>query len=476
MKRLLQNRRVKYLLAHTPHMFLGVALVLIFSRLVPTEEFGVFARSFAFVNIVGALLYGWLQISVLRFASGVELKKPPRWSALTIASFLPLLPLFGFALLMDRYEIIEHPTVTAFATASYSLSVTLSQYARGKNQAVLYGLIGAVRMVGVLLCAFVTTSHFPDSRALILALAVGALTSLLAGLAYIFLTRPINLSNSNTAITTGSQVISLRDLLIYGGPASLSLVSVMLLIHADRFVASYFLNAGELGLYSAQVDLARQMVYPIISAIGVSLLPTAIYIENKQGRADSEIYVFKESSFLLALVTPLVALAVFYSPEIYMLLLPLEYAKPIGWVGSITALAAALTGLRLLRFDPIFQLSMQKEKVFYAAVSGLAAWAVLALPLAYLAGANGLASLGLIASLVSCFVAFHLAKSVVPVSKVVTSRLAYAVLICCVVVFLDKKTGMLASFGSALNLTIIAGLMLFAVILSLKMNEKKREV
>lgn len=474
-KRLLRNRRVKYLLAHAPHMLLGVALVLIFSRLVPTEEFGVFARSFAFVNIGGALLYGWLQISVLRFADGVESKRPPRWSALVLASLLPVPLLLGLAFLMDRLEIIEYPAVTALATAAYSLSVSLSQYARGLNNAFLYGLIGAVRMGGVLIFAFLAINRFPDSRALILALAVGAFASLAVGLAYICFSKSESLPSRNNALKSSS-AISLRDMLAYGAPASLSLASVMLLIHADRFVASYFLNAGDLGLYSAQVDLARQMVYPIISAIGVSLLPTAIRLEKDQGRVVSENYVFKESSFLLALVAPLIALAVFYSAEIYRLLLPVEYATPIGWAGSITALGAAFTGLRLLRFDPLFQLSMQKEKVFYSAVSGLIAWVVLAWPLAYLSGANGLASLGLIAALVSCLVAFYLAKCAVPISRVVTLRSAFALVVCCAVVLMDRQTDLFAALGGIAHLMMIAGLMLFAVVIALKMDYKRRDV
>lgn len=468
-KRLLLNRRVKYLLAHSPHMLLGVALVLVFSRLVPKEEFGVFARSFAFVNIVGAFLYGWLQVSMLRFANGVDQKRPPTWGSLVCAASFPVLPLFGLAFLLAEIDVIEHPTITALATAGYSLSVSFSQYARGANQPLLYGLIGAVRMLGVLAFAFIAVVGFPDARALVLALGVGALASVAVGLSYLWWASRAHAAKSAISVEV-SGAVSLRDLLNYGAPASLSLVTVMLLIHADRFVASVFLTPGELGLYSAQVDLARQMVYPIISAVGVSLLPTAIRLEKERGKEAAEHYVFKESSFLLAVVTPLIVLAVFYSAEIFRTLLPVEYASPIGWAGPITALAAAVTGLRLLRFDPIFQLALQKENVFYSAVSGLAAWMVLAWPLASLAGVNGLAALGLVAATVSCIVAFILAGPVVPSSKIVSARGQIALLSCCVVMLVDKFTGVSDPWDGVLHLIALGGLMMASVVLAVKIK------
>lgn len=450
-------------------MLLGVALVLVFSRLVPKEEFGVFARSFAFVNIVGAFLYGWLQISMLRFANGIDQRRPPTLSSLVCAAFLPLLPLFGLAFFLAEVDVIEYPAITALATAGYSLSVSFSQYARGANQALLYGLIGAVRMLGVLVFAFIAVARVPDARALVLALGVGALASLAVGLSYLWRATRVCAGKSATAVD-GVGTVSLRDLLIYGAPASLSLVTVMLLIHADRFVASIFLTPGELGLYSAQVDLARQMVYPIISAVGVSLLPTAIRLEKERGKDAAEHYVFKESSFLLAVVAPLITLAVFYPAEIFRTLLPVEYASPIGWAGPITALAAAVTGLRLLRFDPLFQLALQKRNIFYSAVSGLAAWLVLAWPLAFLAGVNGLASLGLVAATVSCIVAFSLAGSVVSISKVVSVRATAALVSCCVIVLVDKFTSVFDPLGSIVHLSALGGLMIGSVVFAMKIK------
>lgn len=463
-----QNRRFIYLFAHVPHMFLGVALVLIFSRLVPKEDFGVFSKSFAFINIAGAFLYGWLQISLLRLANGVEGKESPFLKTLINAALLPIPLLFVISFFFAGIGFIEYPAVTALATVGYSLSISFSQYARGLNRAWLYGLIGASRMVVVLLFSFIAVEHIPDSRALILALAAGGFVSIAVGFVFLLEKR-----TSQPREVKDKEAISLKDLLVYGAPASLSLLSVMLLIHADRFVASYFITPGDLGLYSAQVDLARQLVYPIVSAIGVSLLPTAIRLDKDQGAEAAKNYVFKESSFLLLLVTPLAMLTIFYPGEIYGLLLPTEYAIPVGWAGSITAFSALLTGLRLLRFDPIFQITMEKEKIFYSATCGLVAWILLAWPLAHLFGVNGLASLGLVAAIVSCSVSFYLTKGGVRIYNILSFPASAALAICFVIILVDKGVSSFLNLGSIPHLLLVGSLMLVAVLVVLKLNPQR---
>jgi len=456
-------------------MLMGVALVIIFSRLVPAEDFGVFARSFAFVNIVGAILFGWLQISLLRFANGHDEKILPGWRELLAASTLPTIPLIGLALIFSQFEIIDHPYTTAIATAGYSLSISFSQYARGLNNPYLYGLIGAARMIGVLLTAAISVKLMVGGQALIQSLAIGAFASIVIGLLYTkYIGTSIKAEKSSPASIQPH--FQLRELLAYGGPASLSLATVMLLIHADRFVASYILSPADLGLYSAQVDLARQMVYPVISAIGVSLLPNALRLEREASRNEAERYIFRESSILIALVAPLIAIAVFYPEEIFTLLLPSQYSTPIGFAGSLAAIAAALTGLRLLRFDPVFHVHLEKHNIFKAAIYGLAAWIMLAPLLANLYSANGLASLGVVAAITSSVTAFVLAKEKIKIHSLISKRAAGALVFCCTISLIDKSLLNFGKISELLHLSIISILMITGVLIIIKIKPIKSYV
>lgn len=406
LNRLRFGPRLHYLLAHLPHMLLGVALVLVFSRLVDAEEFGQYAKGFAYINIAGALLYGWLQISLLRLAEGKEDNAGPRFSTIFLAITLPIAPCFLLAALFDWFNLIAYPIAAASAAAAYGSSVCLSQYARGINNARLYGLLGATRLLVVFGSAYVLTQHIPNAGSLLYALAAGGTASTLTGVIFIALNNSNNLQLTESAQRHANVPIRLNDLFRYGAPASISLVVVMLLIHGDRFIVGLLMSDEETAYYSAQADLARQMIYPLIAALSVSLIPQALKKNREQGIEIAKKFIVKESTATLNLIIPILIMLLVFGNDIMKIILPIGYVDNSKNIAALVAVGAFLAGYRLVRFDPIFHLELKAFRIGYSALSGILCWLIAIVPFIIFYGTAGAACAGILGAIAALVYAY----------------------------------------------------------------------
>lgn len=409
--RLFSGPRLQYLLAHLPHMLLGVALVLVFSRLVAAEEFGQYAKGFAYINIAGALLYGWLQISLLRLAEGIERNAGPKLGTVFLAIVLPVAPCFFLATILGWFDLIAYPVAAASAAVAYGSSVCLSQYARGINNAGLYGLLGITRLLVVLGVAYVLTRHVPSAASLLYAMVAGGAAATFMGAIFIAYTGSKKLQSTEAVPLHEAGFVSLSDLFRYGVPASISLVAVMLLIHGDRFIVGLLLGDVETAYYSAQADLARQMIYPIIAALSVSLVPIALQKNREYTGNVARIFVDRESTTTLNLILPILIMLIVFGNEIMSIMLPTDYVNTAEPIAALIAISAFLTGCRLVRFDPQLHLTLQASKIGLSALIGLMIWIGFVLPLTYFFGLIGTACAGILGAVSSLLYAYRAAVS-----------------------------------------------------------------
>ncbi len=395
-------------------MLLGVALVLMFSRLVIAEEFGQYAKGYAYINVMGALLYGWLQISLLRLAEGKENCCGPRLGTIIAAMVMPIAPCLLLAYIFYWFGLIAYPIAVTSATVAYGASVCFSQYARGINNAKLYALLGITRFLGVFGAAYILTRHSPNAASLLYALAVGGVAAVFIGVVFIAYVGKKNvLAKSETSIFE-TKALNMYDLFRYGAPAAVSLVIVMLVIHGDRFVVGLFMSNVEVAHYSAQADLARQMIYPIISALSVSLVPEALKRNRDDGFEAARKYIDRESSTTLNLILPILMVVIVFGKEIMTIILPAGYVNDMGPIAALVAVSAFLTGCRMVRFDPVFHLELRASKIGFSALIGLLVWVGFIFPFTYYYGAIGAACAGILGATSSLFYSYYVATNKAP--------------------------------------------------------------
>lgn len=388
-------------------MLLGVALVLGFSRLVTAEEFGQYAKGFAYINVAGALLYGWLQISLLRLAEGKEEDTGPKLATILLAIALPIAPCFLLAGLFSWLGLIAYPIAAASAAVAYGSSVCLSQYARGINNARLYGLLGVTRLLVVFGVAYALTRQVPSASSLLYALAMGGVVATLMGVVFILFTSQKNLLFVETTLLHKAKSVTLNDLFRYGAPASISLLTVMILIHGDRFVIGILMGDLETAYYSAQADLARQVMYPLIAAFSVSLVPQALKKSREQSIETAQKFVDKEGAATLNLILPVLIMLLVFGNDIMKIILPAGYVNGTANIAALVAVGTFLTGCRLVRFDPLFHLESKASKIGFSALTGLLFWMVGIVPLIIFYGAEGAACAGILSAIAALVYAYR---------------------------------------------------------------------
>lgn len=386
-----------YLLSHLPHMLIGILVVLYFSRLLVPAEFGKFARSYAYINVSGALMYGWLQMSLVRLASGYGDMVGPRITTVIRAMFWPVLPCFSLAYILSYVGAIFYPFATGMASVFLACSVCLAQMARGKNNPYLYATIGAVRLLGVLVGAWIVGSVSPRADSLLYALGGGALLSCLLPV----LSECCRARTARLLSKTPSSEVSAKELFRYGYVASISIGAVMLMIHGDRFVVGMMLGNEAAASYTAQSELARQLIYPVVSALSVSIVPTALMIDRQSGSRVAKLFIARSAANTLLCVAPILLNLVFFPTSILSALLPEQYAYSNAWVSPLAATGAYLLGCRLARCDPVLHLDLRASHIGYSALLGLVAWAVFVYPLTFVLGVEGCALAGMLGSAIS---------------------------------------------------------------------------
>jgi len=392
--------RVGYLVAHGPHMAIGAAIVLGFPHLVAASEYGGFAVGFAFVNIAGAIFYGWLQLSLVRLAGGTDSLVPPHLSTVLLATLLPLLPCIAAAWLLSRLGFIGPWLPAAVAAGGFNAATSMGQMARGLHRPKLYGAVGAARFILVLGLALAFTRASATQSALLYAVGCGSF-----GAAVLAIIGSIKTLRPDGRKAQSGPAISVRALLAYGVPASLSLIAIMIMLNGDRFLLGWLYDPSVVAAFSAQSGAARQIIYPVISALGISVVPNALLVRKRASEEAAINSVATESAQILAITSPVVAIAVAFGSILAGIALPSAYREGAAWVIPVSTMAAYLMGCRLVRYDPVFHVLLRPRAIAKCAATALVVWAIALYPLTAAFGPVGTAGAGLLAALAANLVA-----------------------------------------------------------------------
>jgi O-antigen/teichoic acid export membrane protein len=250
---------------------IGMAWVL---RLVPPAEFGVFTLVSATASIVATGAFHWLCQWILRY--GPQFVDPETlsahwtvlWRGAAVASGL----LAGIALLVTA----SRPALTVLVGATVLLCLTLAAQGilttvlQGSGRAQQYTIVLAVSTLLRWICTILLCYLWNGSASLwwtllwgqligqmaATALALGALQGKVAFRFFGRDQRPLEL-----------------QALYYGAPFLVWALSMQLLNVADRYIIGVFLNAHDVGLYSAVYTLANAAVMVFTNPVLLAFTP-----------------------------------------------------------------------------------------------------------------------------------------------------------------------------------------------------------
>lgn len=327
---------------------IAFATIIVYTRLMSPEEFGQYILVVTGALLANAILYQWLNSSLLRFLPRHAEDKASLLNAL-LGAFVAI-SLVGAAaglaamlLTSPRWSsLVLYAVVLTCVQAWYTLNLELT---RASLQPVRYGLIATMRAAIALGLGTLLLLRFDAHGALAGLIVAYCLAGLWASRGQ---WRELRLPALNAAL--------IKPILLYGLPLTISHTLNALVVHTDRFMLAALLDETATGFYAAGQALAQQSVGVLLLMVNLGAYPLIVHAQETKGPAAAGTKLRKNALLLLAVGLPVTAVLVCCAPEVAALLLGSEFRVNAAMLIPLVAVATLLNGLRAYYFDLAFYL------------------------------------------------------------------------------------------------------------------------
>ncbi|PXA96896.1 polysaccharide biosynthesis protein [Nostoc sp. 3335mG] len=417
-----------YLLANVVSAMFGFASVVIFTRLLGPEEYGIYIVGFSIAAMISALGFGWIKSSIVPLSadgSGTDLRATIGVAFLALLLLAP--PLYfilaGFAPQSAGY--LVPAILLAFGIGYFEFYLEIF---RARQETVSFMWATILRAAAALALSLLLVEVFDWG-------GLGLLASVM--LSY-FLTSLVYSALVWRGPAKPFDRGHLRTMLRFGLPMTLSGAVFVLQAMLDRFALAGTLGEHAAGLYGAAADLVRQiLLFPGV-AIGTAIAPIAVGLFARHERAELDRHLIRSGELLLAIMAPAVAGLAIVAGKLAFLVLGPEFRLEAAMLIPILALGWLFRSVSYQLLHVTFQISrkpglMLGQGLIILALNALAL--VLLVPPLGLAGA---ALATLLSETVGVAVGFVLARRAyaLPVDVLSLGKVALATLFMAVPTFL----------------------------------------
>ena len=162
--------------------------------------------------------------------------------------------------------------------------------------------------------------------------------------------------------------VTLREIYGYGIFFALGLTVNTGLFSADRLMIYYLSGASEAGLYSSPYDLAMKLIYTIVFALELSMLP-ALLKASKAGLDLAEQFTLNIKTYLF-IVLPIVVVLLALSSEICKLYFSQDYYEAGKEIFPVILVATFIIGFAHAIFYHAYILN-NKGKLYFLTISSV---------------------------------------------------------------------------------------------------------
>ncbi len=359
-----------YFVARGVPGLIGLASVVIFTRLLAPESYGQYALVVSSATLCCALFYEWLNASLLRFRPQYG-ENPAELLRVILSAFLLsslIIGVCGGVLYftwgdLERKMLVLLGILLAWAQGWFKLNLDL---VRSRLDPVQYGIVGTLKAVAALILAVLLIKLGYDVYGVLLGLIVG------------FTAAGYLASRNQWSIGTSrgpKGEIAMR-LLVYGLPLTASFVLTAVITSTDRFMIAALMGEMETGLYTAGQTLATQAVGVSMTMISLAAYPIIVRTLEERGSEAAQVQLNKNAILLMSIGIPIAILFVALAHNISAVFLGVEFRQAGAELMPWFAVAALLTSIRTFYFDLAFYLGkktgLQLFMVFLAAGTNVA--------------------------------------------------------------------------------------------------------
>ncbi|MDX2103674.1 MAG: lipopolysaccharide biosynthesis protein [Alphaproteobacteria bacterium] len=352
----------------------GLGTIVLLTRLLPEEEYGLYALSMALLPISGSILFFWARASLARFLAEAETQnRLPGFIALLRVGFLIMA---AAGLVIAGCVLLVVPTERPVGAMLWAtLAATLAQGAAQLNLELHRAMLRSGRYF--VLLSLVSVLGFGlavTSAALTEFGAAGAVSAIaIASATVVLLDREAWAVWRQPGVVDRSQV---RRVLVYGLPITLTMTIDSYMGNGDRLVLAWLIDLADLGAYAAAQTLASRSILVVLSAIGSAVSPLAVSALARSGPQAMRERLADGVELMLAVALPMTVGLCLLAQPITAVMIGEALSADAAALLPFIAIAALLNGLTGHYVNHAFQLAERPAVELWAIVPAAVAGGV----------------------------------------------------------------------------------------------------
>jgi len=353
---LIQHSVIYFFSRALPGLVNLIALA-IYTHLLGPDEYSRYALVIYGVGLANTLLYWWLRLSLIRFASrhipsNASVFMATLLTGFGLASGVAALITFAAVQFIDDTHlrlIIIFSLLLLWAQAWYELNLELI---RSRFSPTYYGVLSLARAVlALLIGASLAWAGYA---------AWGLLTGffvsmLLPGIWEVLKSwRSLHLKECDYGL--------LRRFLSYGLPLIGVFGLEYVISSSDRFMLGWLVGTASTGTYSAAYDLINQSLIMLMNVIYLAGYPLIVKALESEGEQAARTLLTKHFTLLLMIGLPATILVSILASGISGTILGSDFQRDAAAIIPLVALGTLFSGLKVFYFDIGFQLANRTSR------------------------------------------------------------------------------------------------------------------
>jgi len=350
------ERKEKHLLSHAAIYLAARGLpgivaflaIPIFTRLLDPDDLGRNKLVEATVTMLGALLFQWARLSLVRYLPAFKDDPAKFKSTLVSATFVMIATMGVIAAVACAFPIGKAQRMVIAACwlmlAVQALFELCCEYTRSTLKPWRFMVLQLMRSCGGIVLGVI-----------LIKLGFGWWGPLIATLAGMMFAVAWCYPRDWRDIRFSIDRMVLKKICVYGIPLSLTVALANVVSGTDRFLLAGFKGEAAAGLYSVAVDFTGQTLTLLMLVINMAVFPVAVRAWENHGREAAQIQMRANASLLMAIGVPCVIGLSLLARNIAECFLGLSFRQAAAQIMPLVALGTFLANLKAFHFDAAFQ-------------------------------------------------------------------------------------------------------------------------
>ncbi len=337
-----------YLIARGLPGLIAFLAIPAFTRLLDPADYGRYALVLATANLLNALLFQWLRLSLVRYLPTYKDEPAKLKSTMLAANGVLVLAmglvagvLYCVPAMGIWHRMILPCWVLMVAQAAFEMCC---EYSRSALQPWRYMMMQLLRATASVVLGV--------GLVLIGMRWAGPLTGLAMGMllpvAWVY-----RHDWSDARWTIDPQ--TLKRIALYGLPLSLTVALTIVISTSDRFLIAGFMGEDAAGLYSVAVDFTSQTLTMLLMAVYMAAFPLAVRAFEHRGREAAQEQMKTNASLLMGIGIPCTIALIVLAPNMAHCLMGPKYRATAAHIIPLVAVGTFLAGMKACHFDTAFQ-------------------------------------------------------------------------------------------------------------------------